>query len=621
MFPFAKFPFQTHFQATDARLAPVKPTMQDAQNLLQLFDKSVADRGDAPCFRFVEDGKWHSLNWNEAKARVVKIAGGLRKLGVQKGDRVAILSKTRYEWTLADLGILAAGGVVVPIYESSIPEQVQYILEDSGSKAVFAENKAQYQKVKDVHKQLPGLKNVIYFCEVQPSKTEGVYSLEELQMLGAESGAALYEKQLKSASRSEDASFVYTSGTTGNPKGAILTHGNFIAELSAGIEVFDFQKHYESVIFLPLAHILARVVQYFQLSAGFIQAYAESIDKLTDNIASVKPHFMASVPRIFEKIHTRTLQGVESAPPSKKKIFAWAWDVGEKRSRLKLSGRAVPFFLELQYKLAYRLVFSKLHAKLGGRIQFFISGGAPLPQDVALFFHVFGFNILEGYGLTETTGAITVNTLDDVTIGTVGKPVPDSEIKIAEDGEILARGPLVFRGYYNAPEATKEAFTEDGWFKTGDIGLFDEAGRLKITDRKKDLIITAGGKNVAPQNIESLMKSDPYISQFVVHGDRRKFLSALVTLEKTEIEKYARTNGIPFSSYGELVKLDGVHKFIRERIEGLNKHLAKYESIKKFEILPEDFTIESGELTPTLKVKRKVINQRYKDIFDSFYQE
>lgn len=621
MLRIAKLPFQTHFQASGSPHVGAKSVMTEAQNLLQLFDQSVARRGEAPCFRFVEGGTWHALNWNEVKERVVKIAGGLRKLGVQKGDRVAILSKSRYEWTLADLGILAAGGVVVPIYESSIPEQVQYILEDSGAKVAFVENKAQYQKVREVHPTLPGLKNVAYFSEVQPSKTEGVYSLEELQMLGSDNGAGVYARQLQLSARDDDASFVYTSGTTGNPKGVILTHGNFMAELAAFIDVFVLGDDYESVMFLPLAHIFARAVQYFQLSAGFIQAYAESIDKLTDNIATVKPHFIGSVPRIFEKIHTRTLQGVESAPPSKKKIFAWAWGVGESRSRLKLAGKPVPLGLELRYKLAFRLVFSKLHTKLGGRIRFFVSGGAPLPQDVAFFFHVFGFTILEGYGLTETSAAVTVNTMDDVTVGTVGKPVPGADIKIAEDGEILVKGPLVFRGYYNAPDATKEAFTEDGWFKTGDIGAFDESGHLKITDRKKDLIITAGGKNVAPQNIESLMKSDPYISQFVVHGDKRKFLSALVTLEKPEIERYARQQNIDFSSYEELIKQEGVHKFIRERIESLNKHLAKYESIKKFEILPNDFSIESGELTPTLKVKRKVINQRYKEIFDSFYRE
>lgn len=620
--PLSRFiPVTRYFQAQDAVAAAVRGEIpMDVQNLLQMFDYSVAARGEGVCFRYVENGAWLTLSWSEAKRRVMQIAGGLKKLGIQKGDRVAILSKTRFEWTLADLGILAAGGVVVPIYESSIGEQVQYILENSGAKAVFVENKTQYQKVREVQETLPQLKNIVYFGDVKAGAS-GVYSLEELQMLGTEDGARVYEKFLKSMAASDEVSFVYTSGTTGNPKGAVLTHANFLAELRAFVKIFKFESHYESVLFLPLAHIFARVVQYCQLAAGFVQAYAESIDRLTDNIATVRPHFIGSVPRIFEKIHSRTLQGIESASPAKKKIFKWAYDVGLRRARLVFDKKAVPLWLKLQDAVAYKLVFSKLHARLGGRIKFFISGGAPLPVEVATFFSVFGFPILEGYGLTETTAAITINRMDDIALGTVGQIVPGCEIKIAEDGEILAKGELVFSGYHNAPEATQEVFTEDGWFKTGDIGTIDADGRLKITDRKKDLIITAGGKNIAPQNIESLIKSDPYISQFVVHGDRRKFLSALVTLDRPEVEKLARQRGIQNASYAELVRSPEIHAFIKERIEGFNKTLAKYETIKKFEILPEDFSVESGELTPTLKVKRKVINQRYKDVFDSFYNE
>lgn len=593
-----------------------------ANNLIHIFDKAAAKNPNGVCFRFIEEGKWSSLSWNGARERIMKIAGGLRKLGMQKGDRVAILSKTRYEWTLADLGILAAGGVVVPIYESNIPEQVEFILNDSGAQIVFVENNVQYQKIVQTHKAIKTLEHVVYFDDVADGhEFENIGSLAELMEFGQAKGEEVYRQGLEELSSEHDASFVYTSGTTGNPKGAVLTHGNFLSEMAAGIKVFKFETHYESVIFLPLAHILARVVQYMQLSAGFIQAYAESIDKLMDNIATVKPHFMASVPRIFEKIHSRTLQGLEVASPAKKKIFNWAWGVGEARSKLVLAKKPVPFLLNLQYQIAFKLVFGKLHEKLGGRIKFFISGGAPLAQDVAKFFHVFGFIILEGYGLTETTGAITVNCGDDVTIGTVGLPIPDSEIKIAPDGEIIARGPMVFRGYYNNPEATLEAIDADGWFHTGDIGEFDADGHLKITDRKKDLIITAGGKNVAPQNIENLMKTDPYISQFVVHGDRRKFLSALVTLEQAEIEKYAKANNISYDKYDDLINNENIHQFVKDRIEEMNKRLAKYESIKKFAILPSDFSVESGELTPTLKIKRKIINQKYKNIFDGFYDD
>lgn len=595
-----------------------QPDQSQVKNLVEMFENSAKAGGDKTCFRFVESGQWRELNWNQVREQVQKIAGGLQKLGVQSGDRVSILAKTRYEWTLADLGILAAGGVVVPIYESNLEEQVQYIIEHSDSKVIFVENQVQYQKVKAIQDKLPHLKQVIFFEGVK-DKVDGLYSLDALQMLGADEGEKIYQQAVKTLSADKDASFVYTSGTTGNPKGAILTHSNFLAELEAGVEAFSFEPHYQSLVFLPFSHILARVVQFFQLYAGFIQAYAESIDKLMDNIGQVKPHFMASVPRIFEKIHARTLQGVQNSSPGKQKIFEWAMAVGRERSRYILNGKSVPLFLSLKYKLAFKMVFSKLHEKLGGRIQFFISGGAPLSAELGSFFHAFDFTILEGYGLTETTAAISVNRFDAIKIGSVGMPIKGTEFKIAEDGEILVRGKVVFKGYYKNPEATAEAIDDEGWFHTGDIGEFDEQGFLKITDRKKDIIVTAAGKNVAPQNIENLMKSDPYISQFVVHGDKRKFLSALVTLDQDEIQKFAQNQKISFKKYDDLIENKKVLEFIKARIEEMNKKLARYETIKRFAILPSDFSVESGELTPSLKVKRKVITKKYGRILDGFY--
>lgn len=591
------------------------------KNLVETFKNTVQKRGSAPCFRFKTSKGWKSLGWDAIYLQVLDLVGGLRKLGIQKGDRVGIFSQSRYEWTVADLSILSSGAVSIPIYQSSLPDQAAYILQNAEAKVVFVEDLAQLKKIQQVRGELPHLKQIILFDSKGVSKEEGIYSLEDILVLGSRQGEKVFNEMASMLTSEDEASYVYTSGTTGHPKGAILTHGNFISELRALEPILNSASYYESLLFLPLAHILARVVQFAQIEQGFIQCYAESIDKLMDNIDEVKPHFMASVPRIFEKVHTKVLQGVESGSNAKKKIFSWAVDVGKKRWEFIKTKKPVPFSLKMQWALAYKLVFSKLHEKLGGRVEFFISGGAPLSPEISEFFHAAGFFILEGYGLTETTGAITCSTLTDIKIGCVGKDLPDVEIKIAEDGEILVRGGVVFKGYYKRPEATKEALSPEGWFRTGDIGQIDSDGYLKITDRKKDIIITAAGKNIAPQNIENLIKTDPLISQVVVHGDKRKYLSALVTLDPNEVEAYAKEKEIPFQDYADLVKNKKIHGLIQERIEGFNKKLAKYETVKKFAILENDFSVETGELTPTLKVKRKYTSQKYQNILNEFYQE
>ncbi|MDO8519604.1 MAG: long-chain fatty acid--CoA ligase [Deltaproteobacteria bacterium] len=589
------------------------------KNLLQIFASSVKKRGNAPCFRFKENGKWESLTWNEAYLQVLDLAGGLKKLGVVKGDRVCLFSRSRYEWTLADLAILATGAITVPIYESSLPEQAAYIIENAGAKVVFCEDPLSFKKIESVRQKLPNLKQIILF--VPGEKKDGVYSLDELMILGKGEGEALFAKMSAELGTETEASYVYTSGTTGPPKGAVLTHGNFLAEIFALKKNLDFPTRTESLLFLPLAHILARCVQFAQIENGFVQCYAESIDKLMDDIAQVKPHLMASVPRIFEKVHTRVMQGVETSSEGKKKIFNWALKVGNERAGRVLAKKGISPLLALQWKIAYALVFSKLHKKMGGRIEYFISGGAPLSKDIAQFFFAAGFLILEGYGLTETTAAVTLNSRENLKIGTVGKPLVGAEIRIAEDGEILVRGPLVFKGYYKKPEDTAQALTADGWFHTGDIGLIDEDGFVKITDRKKDIIVTAAGKNIAPQNIESLFKTDPLISQVMIHGDNRKYLSALITLNKDEVLSYARDKKISFRDYSDLVKNETIYHLIKGRIEEKNRQLAKYETIKKFAILDNDFSVETGELTPTMKVKRKFTSEKYKSILDQFYQE
>ncbi len=588
------------------------------ENILRLFQDTAERRGEEPCLKHIQGGIWLSVSWTQALAQVRNLSESLKKLGVKPQDRVAILSATRYEWTLLDLAILSLGAVTVPIYHSTLPEDILHILTDSDSKIIFVEDSTQLEKVLKVRGRLPNLQNLVLI----QGKVMGdaILNFEDFQALskGVESdfGARIREIPLKSL-----ATLVYTSGTTGPPKGVMISHKNMVYEIKALQKTFPVNPNDVSLLFLPLAHILARIIQFYQLATGYAHAYAESIDKLIDNIRDVRPNFMVSVPRIFEKIYTKVMNDVESSSSLKKNIFRWAREVGLEHSDLQLANKPIPLSLKIRYRLAYQLVFSKLQQKLGGRIRFFISGGAPLAKEIAEFFHAAGLLILEGYGLTETTGAVNLNLPDSITFGSVGKPLPGTEEKIMPDGEILVRGPMVTQGYWNNPEATREVIDADGWFHTGDIGEFTPEGLLRITDRKKDIIVTAGGKNVAPQNIENMLKTHPLFSQIVVHGDRRKYLTALITLNPDELKQRARDSGISFNEYSDLIRHPKVHDMVKRIIDEKNQELPKYESIKRFAVLDEDFSVESGELTPTLKVKRKVINERYKDILDKLYSE
>ncbi len=595
----------------------MKKSIMLTENVITLFLKKEEELQDKPCLRYKSKGSWKALSWTQLKDRVESLAFELQSLGIQKGDRVAILSNTRYEWTLADLAILSLGAVTVPIYHSTLTKDVEYLLQHAEAKLLFVEDKLQLKKVEAVRERLPHLKQII--C-IEKAGEEKYLSFKKLTREKKAPPSFLKEK-VKQIDMKSMATIVYTSGTTGQPKGVVLTHQNLTSEVEALLRVFSSSLNLESLLFLPLAHILARAVQFFQLTGGFVQSYAESIDKLLDNLQEIKPHFMACVPRIFEKIHSKILGDVQTANPVKKHLFFWALNVGTQVSRKKQKGEGVPLLLTLQYELAKKLVFSKLHHRLGGRIWFFISGGAPLSAEVSEFFHAADILILEGYGLTETTAAVNCNSQESFYFGSVGLPLLHVEEKIAEDGEILVRGPHVFQGYYRDEKATREAFTPDGFFKTGDIGEFDAQGFLKITDRKKDLIVTAAGKNIAPQPIENFLKTESLISQVMVHGDRRKFLSALITLNAEELKKFASDQRIPDQDYVSLTQNPKIYEWVRKKIEEKNKQLPSFETIKRFAILNKDFTIEEGELTPTLKVKRKILTERYKDILDSFYQE
>ncbi|MBF0493486.1 MAG: long-chain fatty acid--CoA ligase, partial [Deltaproteobacteria bacterium] len=504
-----------------------------------------------------------------------------------------------------------------PIYHSTLPKDVAYILNHCQAEIAFIEGTSQLAKISSLRSELSYLKKIISFDKVSQEEVfpfkkiikDTPFHLENFQALIG----AIDLKDL--------ATVVYTSGTTGQPKGVALTHECFSSEIDALNQIFDLSEGKESLLFLPLAHILARALQFYQLTQGFIQAYAESIDKLLENIKEIKPHFMVSVPRIFEKIYAKVMGDFESAPFYKKEVFKWAVALGKKRSRARQNHQSFSMLDQMQYQVAQRLVFSKLHERLGGRLEFFISGGAPLSQEIGEFFDAANILILEGYGLTETTAAITCNKLDRYRFGTVGPIVANVEIKLARDKEILVRGAHVCKGYYRNEEATQESFTPDGFFKTGDIGEFDDKGFLRITDRKKDLIVTAAGKNIAPQYIENLLKTDAVFSQVMVHGDRRKFLSALVTLNPDALQELARVQNLGSFDYQQLVRHPKIFEMVKKRIEEKNKQLASYESIKRFSILADDFTIDRGELTPTLKIKRKVVSEKYKGILDSFYQE
>ncbi len=594
-------------------------------NLLDLFHKATTRNPLGDALRFKSKGKWVGWTWQHFSDKTLQLLNGLDRLGVKAGDRIAILSNTRVEWTLADLAILSVQGISVPIYQSNLKESVCYILKDSNCTGIFVEDSKQLDKILAIAPELPHLRWVAVFSAFKtPAIDSGKLEIHRFKdlFLDKNAGKALFEQNRSAIRPDREMSYVYTSGTTGNPKGAILTHHNFVSNAEVTAPLIRLHPGQEALLFLPLSHIMARLFQFVHLEAGFIQVYAESIDHLFDNIQEVRPHFMVAVPRIFEKVHTKITSELAHASPLRRLIFNWAETVGREAKGLspRSLSRLLPGTLLLQHELAKRLVYQKLKQKLGGRIRFFISGGAPLAQEIAEFFAAFDILILEGYGLTETTAPVALNLPGRVKFGTVGPALPNCEIRIAEDGEICVKGDMVFKGYFQNPEATR-AVLQNGWFSTGDIGRFDSDGFLKITDRKKDIIVTAGGKNIAPQNIENMMKTIPIVSQFVVHGDRRKFLSALVVLDKEEVAKFVAKQGVSLSNGTPPSQIPQVSQYIKDEIDKRNRSLASYESIKRFAILDSEFSEATGELTPTLKVKRRVVEKKYKDVLDQFYHD
>ncbi|HET7875951.1 MAG TPA: long-chain fatty acid--CoA ligase [Methylomirabilota bacterium] len=589
--------------------------------LAKMFWDRVEKSADRPAQQFKRGGAWQTITWREVGQIVREVATGLIALGRKKGEAVGILSASRAEWVQADFAIFSAGGVTIPIYPTYPADLIQYIVNDAEVKTLIVEDPGQLVKVLDVQGKMPGLEQIVVMQGYE-GKENRVLTWDALRRLGAENLERLKSElagRVADTRPDDVATIVYTSGTTGPPKGVIQTHGNHVAMLKSAEQTLRVEDEWVHLLFLPLAHSFGRLESFAGAHRGLTTAFAENIDKIRENLPEVRPHFICSVPRVFEKVYAGVLAKAESGSPAKRKIFHWAVGVGKQVSQLTQAGKPVPTGLALKYKLAEKLVFSKLHAALGGRLRFAISGGAPLAREIAEFFHAAGILILEGYGLTETCPSLTFNRLEKFKFGSVGQAQPGVELKLAPDGEILGRGPNIAKGYFKKPEATAEVFLKDGWFATGDIGRLDDEGFLYITDRKKDLIVTAGGMNIAPQNIENLLKSDPFISQVMVHGDKRPYPVALITLNPEELGKFAREQGILSPDPAALVKHPKVVERVQRTVEQKNADLQSYAKIKKFAILPEDFSVDNGLLTPTLKVKRKVITEKHRQLLDSLY--
>ncbi|MFN5598349.1 MAG: AMP-dependent synthetase/ligase [Gemmatimonas sp.] len=576
------------------------------------------DRADALMYKV--DGVWEPTSHRTVLERVRRTALGLARLGIVAQDRVGLLSENRPEWLIADYACLLSSVTDVPIYPTLPGEQIPYILNNSGARAIFVSTPEQARKVAQVRAEAPALQWIIGFAA---TKADGCdLTLAELEALGAQDDSPERATTFKQAALEvlpeQLVTLIYTSGTTGNPKGVMLTQDNLYSNVQATKNTMPVTTADTALSFLPLSHIFERTGDYFLFANGVRIAYAESVDTVPVNMSEVKPSLMMSVPRLYEKIYARVLDNALSSGGLKTQIFFWAKGVGDRWATATLAGRQPGGLLGLQYRIADKLVFSKLRERTGGNIRYFISGGAPLSPEIAKFFYSAGLIILEGYGLTETSPVISANNLKDYRLGSVGKPIAGVEVRIAADGEILTRGPHVMRGYYNNAQATADAITSDGWFLTGDIGVIED-GFLRITDRKKDIIVTAGGKNIAPQPIENMLKTNKYVSQAVMIGDKRKFPIVLIVPDWDQLEKWAAHKQIVWTSRAELMAMPTVQAKIEKEVKEQLKGLASFEMPKKVKLIEHDFSIERGELTPTLKVKRRVIDQTYKAQIDELY--
>jgi len=594
-----------------------------------MFLSQAGRRGDRVLYRFARNGHWESYTWQEALRRVREIALGLVSLGVQKGDRVAIFSANRVEWSLIDWANICIGALTVPIYSSSTPSQLSHILSHSGSTILFVESPEQLVKMNPLGPSFPQETKIVVIdpgnqstaSGTEPMRALSLYELQEMGRRYGESHDGAFEHLAGSLCPEDDLTIIYTSGTTGEPKGVLTTHANYLFMIDAVDAAVPTTDQDVVLQFLPFAHSFGRLEHFMIVAKGYTCGFARSMETIAKDLLVVRPTLLFSVPRIYENAYSRIRSRAATGGVFQRSIFRSAVSVGRRISRYQREKGKIPWFLRAAGSLAHKLVFSKIHSSFGGRLRLAISGGAPLAPEIAEFFHSLGILILEGYGLTESSTASHVNRPGRCQFGTVGLPLQGLECRIGSDGEVLLRGANIFKGYYRDPKGTQEAMDGDGWFYTGDIGEIDGDGFLRITDRKKDLIITSGGKKVAPQAIENLLKTDPWISQAMVIGDRQSHLLALVTLNQEEIRQWGRGEGLVFHSPEEIASHPRVLALVKERIRQKNKELAAFEAVRGFRILPHDFTVEKEELTPTLKLRRQVVLERYKEFIGEMTQK
>jgi long-chain acyl-CoA synthetase len=590
--------------------------------LVDVFNRVPVEHKRPDTLNYKSGDRWVAISSDEMLARAKSIAAGLHAIGVQRGDRVALLSESRPEWTLTDAGSIFAGAIDVPIYPTLTPPQVRYILNDSGAAVLFVERREKFDELKDVLGECPSVKHVIFF-EPDGVTTEGL-TLAQLE----EKGRELQQRDPGHIDRSsvetapdDLATIIYTSGTTGEPKGVMLSHSNLVSNLIDSSYHLAFGEHDIALSVLPLSHVFERQAMYMYLYQGIAVYFAESLQTIGPNLREVRPTILVGVPRIFEKIYARILERAAEAGKVNEALLAWSVSVAREYAKLSLAHKPIPAVLKLKRSIASKLVYSKWHQAFGGRMRLLISGGAALPEDLAYIYIGVGIPIVQGYGLTETSPVITASRIEDNRVGTVGKPIPNAKVRIAEDGEIEVSGPNVMRGYYNKPAETRAVFTSDGWFKTGDIGALDEDGFLRITDRKKELFKTSGGKYISPQPIEQAIKGSRFVNQVVLIGAERKFPAALIVPVWEQLESYCKLKGIEVKDRSELCRHPRIINLFERQIAALTPNLAKYERIKKIALLENEFTIEGGELTPTLKVKRRVIDEKYKDVIEKIYAD